>query len=83
MSFITGPKSIAVGALTNVDDSALNTVGDKVYDERGREYLYMKGVADTVQGSWVTYDELGVTALLAANAKGNVAVAMAAIIANK
>jgi len=44
-----------------------------------RQYLYLKGVASTVAGSWVTYDSSGNTALLAANAVGNVAIAMAAI----
>jgi hypothetical protein len=43
----------------------------------------MKGVASTVAGSWVTYDEAGVTALLAANAKGPVAVSGGATVANK
>lgn len=43
------------------------------------EFIYLKGVASTLAGSWVTYDETGTTALLAANAKGPVAVATAAI----
>lgn len=43
------------------------------------EYIFLKGVANTVAGMWVTFDEVGVTTLLAANAEGPVAVAMAAI----
>lgn len=71
-----------VGALTDVHDSALNPVGTRRI-EAGDEYIYLKGVASTVLGSWVTYDEVGATALLAANAVGDVAVAMAAIVADK
>ena len=48
------------------------------------EFIYLKGVADTTVGSWVTYsaDDYS-TALLAANAIGPVAVAMSANVANK
>ena len=43
------------------------------------EFIYLKGVASTVVGSWVTYNmDDGTTALLAANAIGPVAVAMSA-----
>ncbi len=48
------------------------------------EFIYLKGVADTAVGSWVTYnlDDCS-TALLAANAIGPVGVAMAATVANE
>jgi hypothetical protein len=43
------------------------------------EFVYLKGVASTVVGSWVTYNaDDGTTALLAANAIGPVGVAMSA-----
>ena len=71
-----------VTPLTQIDTSALYTVGSRVMDKSGNEYIYLKGVASTLAGSWVTYDEAGITALLAADAKGPVAVAMAAIVAN-
>jgi hypothetical protein len=74
--------SAVVGQLTDVHDSAKNPVGTVAFDNEGNVYRYMKGVGSTVTGSWVTYDEAGATALLAANAKGPVAVAMAAIVAN-
>lgn len=49
----------------------------------GGEFIYLKGVANTVAGSWVTYNlEDGTTALLAANAIGPVAVSMAALVAD-
>lgn len=83
MAALTGPNSVFVGDTTNVDSSALNTVGSKAFDLSGNEYLYLKGIGSTIAGSWVTYDEAGVTALLAANALGPVAIAAAAIVANK
>lgn len=48
------------------------------------EFIYLKGVASTAVGSWVTYnpDDFS-TALLAANAIGPVAIAMAATVANE
>lgn len=47
-------------------------------------FVYLKGVASTAIGSWVTfnYDD-GTTALLAANAIGPVGVAMSANVANQ
>ncbi len=47
----------------------------------GGEFVYLKGVANTAIGSWVTYNlDDGSTALLAANAIGPVAVAMCATV---
>jgi hypothetical protein len=63
---------------------ALGTIvraSDPTYGEG--EFKYLKGVASCVLGSWVSYkDEDGTTALLAANAIGPVAVAMAATTAS-
>jgi hypothetical protein len=48
------------------------------------EFIYLKGVASTVAGSWVTYNmDDGSTTLLAANAIGPVAVAMSANVASQ
>lgn len=48
------------------------------------EFIYLKGVANTAVGSWVTYNaDDGTTALLAANAIGPVAVAMSANVADQ
>jgi hypothetical protein len=47
------------------------------------EFIYLKGVASTAIGSWVTYNnDDSSTALLAANAIGPVAVAMSATVAS-
>ena len=69
--------------LTQVDDSAEYSLLTRTQDADGNEYIYLKGVASTAANLAVTYDESGQTALLAANAVGPVAVAMAAIVANK
>lgn len=44
----------------------------------GNEYIYLKGVASTAIGSWVSFDNAGTTTLLVANGKGRVGVAMSA-----
>ena len=54
-------------------------LGTRVKDRSGNEYIYLKGVASTAAGSWVSFDEAHVTTLLAANAKGRVGVAQAAV----
>lgn len=71
----------------SVDTTAAVSVGtimratDPTYG--AGEFIYLKGVASTAVGSWVTYNlDDGTTALLAANAIGPVAVAMAATVAD-
>lgn len=82
----TGGAMVTSGPLTRVDTVAANAMGTAVrgLDQIGGagEYIYLTGVTGTVKGSWVTFDENGITALLAANAVGPVAVAMAVIDAN-
>jgi len=70
--------------LFNVDTDALDTVlscplGTRAYDIDGNDYIYLKGVGSTAEGSWVTFDEDHVTSLLATNAIGRVGIAMAAL----
>lgn len=73
-----------VGSIfTNIDDTQLYPLMTRRRDEQGNEYVYLKGLAATVLGSWVTFDEVGVTTLLAANAIGEVAIAMGACVATK
>ena len=45
----------------------------------GNQYVYMKGATNIAAGSFVTYDEVGVPTLLAADAVGPVAIAMGAV----
>jgi hypothetical protein len=49
------------------------------YSENGNEYVFLQGVANTVTGSAVTFNEAGVSTLLVADAKGPVAIAQAAV----
>lgn len=69
-----------VGQPGDVHTTARNTVGTRAkgLDALGgaAEYIYLQGCASTIVGSVVTFDEAGVTTLIAANAKGPVAVAM-------
>lgn len=64
-----------VFASTDLDLPALM----ETYREGGKEYICLQGVASTVVGSVVTFDELGVSTLLAANAVGLVAIAQAIV----
>lgn len=72
----------AVGRSSDVHTEQKNPLMQVAEDSAGRKWVYMKGITSVVEGSAVTYDELGVTALLAANAIGPVAFAGAAIDAN-
>jgi hypothetical protein len=82
----TGALLASVGNLTDVDTAARNPVGSRIAgtDDFGNyaEYVYLKGVASTIVGSVVTFDEAGVTALIVANGKGPVAIAMAVTVAS-
>jgi len=82
MARLTAPGLGFHADTTTVDSSALVPVGSRAFDTSGNEWRYMLGVASTVEGSWVTYDETYTTTLLAANAIGPVAVAGAAIVAS-
>lgn len=57
----------------------------RAQDDNGRsgEFIYLQGIASTVAGSWVTYNQEGATALLVASAVGPVAVAMSANVASQ
>jgi hypothetical protein len=64
---------------TAVDSTRKYRLGTRIKDSAGNEFIYLKGVTSTAQGSWVSFDEVHVTTLLAANAVGRVAVAQAAV----
>lgn len=81
MAYITNP-SIPAGPLTAIDTVAKYPVLTEVKGSDGNTYIYLKGVANTIVGAFVTYDELGVTTLLAANAIGEVAIAIALTVAS-
>lgn len=70
-----------------VHDSAKNALGKIAVSTDDKEYIYLQGVASTAVGNWVAYDEAGVTTGLdsdvTATLTGPVAVATAAVVANK
>jgi hypothetical protein len=80
-SIVSPAAHVTQGDLSVVDTVQKNPIGmiAQGYDALGNsaEFIYLKGVASTIVGSVVTYDEAGVTALLAAGAIGPVAVALA------
>lgn len=86
-----GPIPV-VGAPGDIHDAQKNPLGMEAYfydkdNNVVKKYVYLKGVANTIAGSWVSYDEAGVTTGIdtdvAASLVGPVAVASAAIVANK
>lgn len=79
MAYLTGPSMTFNGDTSVVDTSAVHTIGTRANDSSGNQYIYLKGVGSTAAGSWVSYDENYATTLLAANAVGSVAIAMAAV----
>ena len=79
MAELTGRTQIFSGNTTQIDTVLQHKLGTHAFDPDGREYIYLTGCASTILGSWVTYDEASLTTLLAANAIGPVAVAMAII----
>lgn len=77
--------SQAIAATSTVQNHALGArvkAVDPTYGEG--EFIYLKGLAATAVGSWVTYNQDdNTTTLLAANAIGPVAVAMSANVASQ
>lgn len=81
MTQIIGGDTTPVDAGT-VDSSSLHTYPCEITDTSGNVFTYLQGATSTAAGSWVTYDSTGATTLLAPNAIGRVAIAMAAVNAN-
>lgn len=77
--------SQAIASTSTTQQHPLGTIVRAVDPTYGEgEFIYLAGVANTAVGSWVTYAmDGGTTALLAANAIGPVAVAMAANVASQ
>ena len=85
---IVGPAIIGMQPISSFSDTQQHPLGTIVQASDVNygvgEFIYLKGLASTAQGSWVTYNyDDFTTALLAANAIGPVAVAMSACVANK
>jgi hypothetical protein len=85
MAFVS--TSLIGAQLTNVDSTAQFALGTKttaVDPVLGSgEFVYLKGVASTVAGSVVIFDDYaGTTTLVVAGSRGPAAVALAATVAN-
>jgi len=80
-----GVQPIAIDETTANQAVALGTIVQAADPDLGSgEFIYLKGVASTAIGSWVTYNSSdNTTALLAANAIGPVAIAMSACVASE
>lgn len=81
MPQLYAPSPAFSGNTSSVDTTAQNPLGTRAFDAGGNEYIYLQGVASVAVGTPVTYDENYLCTLLAANAVGPVAVAMAAVVA--
>lgn len=79
MANLTGPAQAFVGDTSIVDTTQRERLGKRGWDEVGNEYVYLSGTGSVTAGSWVRYDENYQSDLLAANAVGPVAIAMAAV----
>lgn len=88
MAYVITQNRLGQSLIGGVDSAAAVPVGtivtatDPVYG--AGEFIYLKGLDATAVGTWVTYNmDDGSTTLLAANAIGQVAVAMGATVTGK
>lgn len=79
MPNLTSPTVILSSDTTLNSVTPQHVVHTKAQDANGNIYILLGGVASTKIGSAVTFDENGSTLLLAADAVGPVAIAMAAV----
>src|SRR5574342_232181 len=79
-----GAALASVGLVTDVDTVQRNPLGTVVWDESGKAYIYLIGVASTAARSVVTYTTATYqTALSVTGARGPVAIAMAPVLAGQ
>lgn len=83
MPNLSGHIQITAGDTSVIDTVQQHTLGMRAMDIDGNEFIYLQGVASTVAGDWVVYDEDGITIRLLNTSSGPAAVAMAAIVASR
>lgn len=83
MATLTGYPQVTTGDTAQIDSTQRLALGTRSYDPDGNEYIYLKGLASTVAGDWVAFDEDHITTRLITNCLGRVGVAMAAITGDK
>ena len=84
MAFAT-QRIVPAGKLTKIwtsTDTDVPQLGERVRDEAGNEYIFLAGVASTVAGDPVVWDSAYATTRLAGTQVGDVAIAMAATVAD-
>jgi hypothetical protein len=78
-----GAALASVGLLTDVDTAQRNSLGLRVQDDSGNEYVYLTGVASTAANDWVFFDELYLTVrAVTSSVHGPMAIAQAATVAS-
>jgi len=83
MATLTGYTKMFAGSTTKIDSIKMHELGTRSFDKNGNEYIYLQGVASTAAGSWVVFDEAHLTTLTTTSVVGRIAIAMAAIVANR
>lgn len=79
----TGYALISPNLLTDHGTTLEVPLGTRRMDRAGNEYIYLTGVASTVAGDWVHFDDDFETTRLAATLVGKVAVALSACVASE
>lgn len=82
MAQLSGHKQIFHSTTPIIDTSLKTNLGTRALDVDGNEYVYLQGIASTVAGDWVVYDEDYLTTRLVSGEVGPIAIAMAAITAS-
>lgn len=80
MANLTGFTGIFAGDTSVIDTTLKHPLGTRAQDVNGNEYIYLQGVASTVAGDWVVFDEAHLTTRTVANSLGRAGVAMAAVV---
>ncbi len=75
-----------IPTLTQLDTAAKFKIGQRYLDDKGNEYIYLVGVASVVLGDWCHYhvvsNSSNTVVRAVANGIGQLAIAMAAIVAS-
>lgn len=78
-----GYATLSSSLLTDHGTTLETELGTRRMDRAGNEYIYLTGVASTVAGDWVHFDDDFVTTRLAGTLVGKVAVALSACVAGE
>lgn len=75
MANLNGFPQAFHGNTTAQDASQLVALGTRAVEQNGNEWIYLRGTASVIAGTWVTFDENFTTTRSATNAVGPHAVA--------